>query len=329
MAKKQAAAKAPKPPATTEELVLGALKKAATKPGANWTAAKAGGLFNTKEANHQAAIEECTKGDHPLLKQSGKTGVLTAAGFERVAGELTDTEATAVYDRLVTKVAEEEVGALARIVTARLPLGPRIEFIQDVIRRTPLAAAELQTVLEEAAAAEKAELDARVETARKRKEKENAAEAALKRVAELFVERRRNRLDALRREYEIEGGKASDLPEPKKPEPQQPPEIGPVPKTVEQNEFRRFTADRLAAAWRDAWDDDKTEGRDYLETAIWNLRGMKVIGEPGQQVPFQPRLHECRTAAPNGAPMRVVRPGWQLQVDDEDYVALKAVVEAV
>lgn len=331
MAKKQAAAKAP---ATTDTLVLQALKKAATKPGANWTAATATGLFSTKEPNCQAAIDECTKADRPLLKQSGKTGVLTAAGFERVAGQLSDAEATAAYNRLVEEVAEEEVGSLAQIVTARLPLSPRIEFIQDVIRRTPLAAVELKAVLEEAVAAEKAELDARVAVARKRKEKEDAAEAALKRVAELFAERRRNRLDALRREYEIEGGKPSELPEPKTPEPHPiakpaPASDGPQPKTDEEKDFRRYTADRLAAAWRDAWDEGKTEGRDYLETAIWNIRGMKVIGEPGQKVPFQPRQHECRTAAPNGALMQVVRPGWQLQVDDEDYVALKAVVEAV
>ncbi len=145
--------------------------------------------------------------------------MLTAAGSKRVAGELTDAEATATYDRLAAEVAAEEVGALARIVAARLPHGPRIEFVEDVIRRTPLAAVELEAVLEEAVAAQKAELDARVEAARKRKEKEDAAEAALKRVAELFAERRRNRLDALRREFEIEGGKPSELREAKEAEP--------------------------------------------------------------------------------------------------------------
>ncbi len=130
---------------------------------------------------------------------------------------MTDAEATATYDRLAAEVAAEEVGALARIVAARLPHGPRIEFVEDVIRRTPLAAVELEAVLEEAVAAQKAELDARVEAARKRKEKEDAAEAALKRVAELFAERRRNRLDALRREFEIEGGSRANCAKRRKP----------------------------------------------------------------------------------------------------------------
>lgn len=330
--KKPRPPKAPKAPTTTEDLVLQALKKAATKPGANWTAATATGLFSTKEQNYQQAIDECTKADRPLLKQSGKSGVLTAAGFERVAGELSDTEATAAFNRLVEEVAEEEVGALAQIVAARLPLGPRIEFIQDVIRRTPLAAVELEGVLKEAVAAVKAELDARVEAARKRKEKEDAAEAALKRVAELFAERRRNRLDALRREYEIEGGKASELPELKKPDPHPiakpgPTTSGPEPKTDEEKDFRRYTTDRLAAAWRDEFDAGRTEGCNALETAIWNIRGMKVIGEVGQQVAFDGRLHESGASIPIRGAARIVRPGWLLKIDDEDYVALRAAVE--
>ncbi len=234
---------------------------------------------------------------------------------------------------MAAEVAAEEVGALARIVAARLPHGPRIEFVEDVIRRTPLAAVELEAVLEEAVAAQKAELDARVEAARKRKEKEDAAEAALKRVAELFAERRRNRLDALRREFEIEGGKPSELREAKEAEPR--PVVKPEstsavsaePKTEDEKDFRRDVADQLTAAWRDACDAGKDEGREYLEAAIWKHSRHEATRRGGASGHLRRVAPREQGLAVTGDAARVVRPGWSLSIDDENYVPLKALVE--
>ncbi|MDY3556773.1 hypothetical protein R5W24_005946 [Gemmata sp. JC717] len=316
MAKKQAA------PVPVADLVRLALLNVANATGDVKLGGK-GGLFPTASGTNKEAADACITGAVPLLtvlRTEGKAQIvgLTPAGFERIAGEL----------------AEEKVGPLAKAIAAAAPAAARIEFIQSVIGRTPFAAPELTPLLEEAVAAEKAEQDARIEAAKKRREAEEIALAALERAKALLEERRRNRLDALRREYELEGAKASELPEPAprvepRPEPKAAapaPASAPEPKTDEERDFRRYTADRLAAAWRDAWTDGKTEGRDYLETAMWNIRGMQMIGEPGQQVAFNGRVHESEQPAAPGDPLTVLRPGWLLKTDDEDYVALKAVV---
>lgn len=314
MAKKQAA------PASASDLVRLALLTVANATGDVKLAGK-GGLFPTAAGANKEAQDECTAPAAPLLvvlRTEGKSQFvgLTPAGFDRIAREL----------------AEEKVGPLAKAVATAAPAAARVEFLQSVIGRTPLAAAELIPLLEEAVATEKAEQEARIEAAKKRREAEAAALAALERAKALFEERRRNRLDALRREFEIEGGKPSELPAPvARPEPRpvaptSSAAVVPEPKTDEERDFRRYTADRLAAAWRDAWNDGKTEGRDYLETAIWNIRGMKMIGEAGQQVAFDGRVHESEQSAAPGDALTVLRPGWLLKTDDEDYVALKAMV---
>ena len=207
-------AKKPAAPKSVEELVRHALTVAATKPGAKWIGTSAAALFNTKEANHEVALAECTQGESPLLKQVGKAGALTVAGFERIAGELPPEEARAAYDQFREELPDDQVGVVARAMARRLPPGERVAFIQGVIRRTPLAATELTPVLEEAVAAEKAEHEVRLAAAAKRRAAEEAAKHALERAKELIEEQRRNRLDALRREWEIEGGRAAELPAP-------------------------------------------------------------------------------------------------------------------
>ena len=104
-------------------------------------------------------------------------------------------------------------------------------------------------------------------------------------------------------------------------------ETAPEPKTAEDLDFRRYETDRLAAAWRDAWDAKKDEGRDYLESAMWNIRGLRMVGEVGANAAFDGRYHESETSAFTGDGVRIVRPGWLLKEDEGDYVALKAAVE--
>lgn len=79
----------------------------------------------------------------PLIAESGTakkaTVSLTAAGFALVAGA----------------IPEEKVGPAARAIAKALPLAERVAFLQEIVRRTPPAAAELLPVIEAAAAEEK------------------------------------------------------------------------------------------------------------------------------------------------------------------------------
>jgi hypothetical protein len=313
--------RAPKPPASVEKLVSHALKTAATKPKANWTGTTGAALFNTKEANHGAAIAECTNPAAPLLKQVGKVGVLTPAGFEKVAAELPD-----------------EVVPLAKAMAAGMTAIERVSFLQGVISRTPAAAAELTPLLDEAAAAKKAELEAA--TAAKVKQAAAAAvnQAALERALELSKQDLQNEIDAVKRQWEALGQKLSDLPAHKPalalvPESKveaQPKPVAPIPepRTAGDKDFRRDSADQFAAAWRAAWDAKKAEALEYLESAMWNISGLQLRGEVGARTTFDGRYHECGTPVFTGDAVNVVRPGWVLdEGDGHDYVALKAVVE--
>ena len=311
-ARKPAAAK---PTAAVGDLVRLTLLKAAEANGGVKLTGKDGALFATAGAANKDAIAECMNPEKPLLtvvRKEGKAEIvaLAPAGFERIARELP----------------EEKVGSVAKGVATGLPAGTRAEFIQATISRTPLAAAELTPLLEEAIAAEKAEHETRIAAAAKRKATEEAAKKAMIRALELFDERRKNRLDAIKREWEAEGENAAELPpiiERKKTGGGTTPE----PKTPEDLDFRRYEADRLAAAWRDAWDAKKDEGRDYLESAMWNIRGLRMVGEVGTNAEFDGRYHESESPVFTDDPVQIVRPGWLLKEDEGDYVALKAAVE--
>ena len=302
---------------SAEDLVRLALLKVAEATDEVKLTGKDGGLFASAAGANKDAIAECLKAGEPLLtvvRKEGKTEIvaLAPAGFDRIARELP----------------EEKVGAVAKGVAAGMPAGARAEFIQAAIRRTPLAATELTPLLEEAVAAEKAEHETRIAAAAKRHAAEDAAKKALVRALELFDERRQNRLDALRREWEAEGQSATELPpiiERKKADTGG--GTAPEPKTAEDKDFRRYETDRLAAAWRDAWESKKDEGRDYLESAMWNIRGLRMVGEVGAGAGFDGRYHESDSPVFTDDPVRIVRPGWLLNEDEGDYVALKAAVE--
>jgi len=100
-------------------------------------------------------------------------------------------------------------------------------------------------------------------------------------------------------------------------------------KTAEEMDFRRDSADQFAAAWRAAWDGKKAEAIEYLESAMWNIRGLILKGEAGARVAFDGRYHEGGAGVFTGDTVKVVRPGWVLDEGDRDYVALKAAVEKV
>lgn len=315
MAKARAAA-APK---SVEELVLHALKLVATNPKAKWLGATPAALFNTKEANHEAAIAECTRADAPLLNQVGKGGALAPAGFEKVAAALP----------------EAELVALTKAFAAGMPAVERVAFLEGAISRTPSTAAELTPLLEEAVAAKKAALEESAAAEAKRIAAAEANRAALKRALELSERDKQNEIDALLLRWEALGQKRGALPvhkpapEPANPLQPKPTVTGttPGPKTDEERDFRRDVAKQLAEMWRTAWNEKKDEGRDYLESAMWNVSGFKMLGEPGARAAFDGRCHECETAAFTGDTVRIVRPGWAIEEEPSDYVAIKALVE--
>jgi hypothetical protein len=301
---------------SVEDLVRLALLKAAEATGEVKLTGKDGGLFASAAGANKDAIATCRSAEKPLLavvRKEGKAEIvaLTPAGFDRIARE----------------IPEEKVGPLAKSVATALAAGARVEFIQAVIGRTPLAAPELVPLLEEAVAAEKVEQEARIAAAAKRKAAEDASLKALARAQELIEERLKNRLDAIKREWEAEGRNAAELSQLKERE--EPEDTGATgPTTEEEKNFRRDSADQFAAAWRAAWDGKKTEALEYLESAMWNISGLELRGGAGARVGFDGRYHESGTPVFTGDAVKIVRPGWVLDEGaDRDYVALKAVVE--
>jgi hypothetical protein len=100
-----------------------------------------------------------------------------------------------------------------------------------------------------------------------------------------------------------------------------------VPKTSEERSFRREIAQQLVETWRAAWNDNKPEGRDYLESAMWNIEGLRMIGVKDTTVAFSGRNHECSTPVFSGDAVKIVRPGWLVEEGEHEHVVIKALVE--
>src|SRR5437868_5257909 len=154
---------------SVEELVTRALVTVATADGPVRMSGKGDhpAVFPTTAGGNKDAITRLKYADPPLVTLSGKgkteTIELTAAGFQQVLPHLP----------------EEKVGGLAKGLAAELPPAARVEFLNEIVRRTPPAATELLPVLEEAVAAEKAEAEARAAAAAKRREQEEATRQAV------------------------------------------------------------------------------------------------------------------------------------------------------
>lgn len=283
-------------PKSVEVLVQHALKLAATNPKANWTGASAAALFNTKEENHQAAIAECTKPDAPLLKQVGKVGALTTAGFERVAAQMTP----------------EEVAAIAKAMAAGMLAVERVVFLQGVIGRTSDAAPELTPLLDEAVAAKEVEQRAQDEAFRAQAAAKAANQAALERAVELGRQDKQNEIDSLLRRWEALGQKQDDLPA---PEPEPAPSAHPRPTSVGTvaTEGVREVAERLVSAWLYNTRHNKVEAATALERVLRGIDGIGPIGNVNEEVRFDGRLHECERGVSDGEPVRVIRPGWEIE----------------
>jgi hypothetical protein len=273
-------------------------------------------LFASTRGANKEALSRCVDEAEPLLAVvgSGKAATvrLTAAGFRHVLPHLP----------------EEKVGGSAKAIAAELPPGERVEFLNEVVRRTPQAAPELLPVLEEAVAAEKAETEARVAAAARRRESDEATRQAVERWNRLLTERQQQRVAALRRELEAEGetveGHVGTSPPPRASAPAVP---LPRPETAEDVGFRRQVARRLVSAWLESLRLGKPEGRRFLEVAMGNIDGLEPIAEEGQLLSFNGQYHRAETGVPTGAQVRVIRPGWKLVEDGGEYVVEQALVK--
>lgn len=302
---------------TVAQLVLSALTAAAKKSQTKWSAAKSA-LFNPTESNTEAAIAECTTGESPLLTKDGEFGSLTPAGFCRLI-------------ELAPKKVAELVAAHAAVLD---PAGRRAVY-SALKSRTDGDSAEL---MYEAIRA--------YDTEDARRQSERAAEIRLLKRDGYRAAIAANEQAARRLAQELAEVRAEtkglrftlgemEAAQPEEPEPTSEPERGtrpqkpPAPGALasEEKDFRRDVANQLAASWRAAWDAQKDESRDYLESAMWNVSGLKLVGEKGGRTTFDGRYHECKSPVSSGQSVRVVRPGWVLEEGERDYVALKAVVD--
>jgi hypothetical protein len=303
-------------PAAINTLVTNALVTLATADGKRRLVTAKGGehppLFGSNSGANKDAIARCKSEDRPLVRIVGKGKTesveLTAAGFELILPQLP----------------EEKVGAVARPLAESLPLTERIAFLNEIVRRTPLASAELLSVLEAAIAAEKAATDEQAAAAAKRRKQEEEALAAMERWKELAGERKKQRVEALKRELAAEGLDISGVP----PIPVDQPSAQPLrPGTPEEAKFHRQVARRLVSSWLEAIRLGKPDGRRSIEVAIGNLDELEAIEQEGQTVSFDGKYHRAEVGVSTGTRVIVIRPGWRLIEDDGEYIIEQALVK--
>ncbi|VTT99423.1 unnamed protein product [Gemmataceae bacterium] len=310
---------AKKAAANTEELVKQALIALATADGPMRLIGKGDhpALLAGTAAANKDVIARLQHEGAPLIAESGAakkaTVSLTAAGFALVAGA----------------IPEEKVGPAARAIAESLPLAERVAFLQEIVRRTPPAAAELLPVIEAAAVEEKAAAEARVKAAAAQRERDAATLEAIKRWEAVIVSRKAARIAALQQELAAEGAEPVALPvvakAEEKPAPRPAAVAVPQPESADDTTFQRQVARRLVSAWLETWDPDQPGPRQFLEAAIWNVAEFKQVGDAGEDVKFDGRYHEGPAGLFTNSPAKVTRPGWVLKEgDDGEYILAKA-----
>jgi hypothetical protein len=302
-----------------DALVKQSLHKIANANGpVRFTGKSEDAVFPTASGVNKETIARLKDESQPLVTVNGSgkaaTVELTTAGFERIASELPE--------EILVKVASG--------LSSRLAPTPRVMYLQELVRRTPQVVVGLVQLLESATSAEKVETDVRLKETKKQRESEAASLAALEQWKLILQDRKKQRIDALQQELAAEGAEVEvpRLPQTKKEVKQ---ETGysllALPDDGEDVSFRRNVARRLVSSWLEAWDKNKPEGREFLESAIWNVSGFKPIGEPNQRLSFDGRYHEGGAGLFTGDIVKIVRPGWLLEeADNCEYVVLKAQV---
>jgi len=307
----------PKAKATTnpDDLVKQALLKIALADGPVRLSGKGeDAVFSSTAGANKEAIARLKEEGQPLIVERGEgkaqTVALTPAGFERV----------------VDAIPAEKVVSVVSGLADNLGPSARVTFLQELVRKTPQVISGLVPLLEAAMTAEKTASETRAKEAEKQRATEAASLAALEQWKLLLQERKRQRIDALKQELAAEGVE----PEERTPQPPtKPTKPAPslAPPDAEDVGFRRNVARRLVSSWVDAWDANKPDAREFLESAIWNVSGFRLVGEIGQRLSFDGRYHEGGPGLFTNDVVRIVRPGWVLEeADDHEYVVLKAQV---
>lgn len=311
MAKKAAAT------ANTDELVKQALLKIASSDGPVRLSGKGDhpAVFASAAGANKTVIERLKDQSNPLVAEAGSgkslAAKLTPAGFALVGDALP----------------EDKVGPAAKAFAEALSLDEQVAFLEDFLPKVPTAAADLEPLLAEAVRKQAAEREARVEAERKRAERLASARAALEKCMNHLAQLKAARVNELEEMLLAAGGAAPAPREPHAAAPPPPvsPRKPPEPRTEEERDFRRDVAERLVFSWRDAMNMKKDEARQFLETALENISGLRRIGEEGHQVAFDGSLHQAIPGVFTDHPVRVTRSGWALEDgEDREYVIEKA-----
>ncbi|MBA4187525.1 MAG: hypothetical protein C0467_05845 [Planctomycetaceae bacterium] len=307
----------------TDELVKQALQKllASDVPLRFTGKGEHQALFASTAGANKDVIARIKDEAKPLVAEVGigKTATvqLTAAGFAFV----------------VESLPEDKVGVAAKQIALGLPLAERISFLQEIVRRTPPAAAELLPVIEAATVEELAAVEKHAKEAAEQRKRDTVTLEAIERWKQVIESRRAARIAALQQELAAEGAEPEELPQRKAAvvpvARTAEPGTQPVPSTPEEIGFQRQVARRLVSSWLETWDPDKPEVRQFLEAAIWNVSEFRQVGDVGQEVKFDGKYHEGGAGLFTNSAAKVVRPGWVLQeADDGEYVLAKAQVVA-
>jgi hypothetical protein len=302
----------------TDDVVSKALVTLATAEGPMRLVGKGEhpALFPSAAGANKAALERIKEPNRPLIVEvgSGRTAVaqFTPAGFEFVASRLP----------------EEQVGQAALKFARTLQSEEQVDFLQTFLPRFPQAAPELAPLLAEAVSRQNAEVQARIESERRRAERAETVRAAFERCMANLNALRSSRIEELQQLLIAAGGNVPvahpEQTQGTKPSTRPP---APSPDSDEDRDFRRDMAERLVSSWRDAVTLKKEEAKQFLETALENISGIRRIGEVGDQVPFDGALHENIPGVFTNHPVRVTRSGWALEeADDREYVIQKAQV---
>ncbi|HEV3437557.1 MAG TPA: hypothetical protein VG122_09360 [Gemmata sp.] len=301
--------------ANPDDLVKQALLKIAMADGPVRLSGKGeDAVFSSTAGANKEAIARLKNETQPLIVERGEgkaqTVALTPIGFERV----------------VDAIPAEKVVSVVSGLAGNLSPSARVTFLQELVRKTPQVISGLVPLLEAAMTAEKTASETRAKEAEKQRANEAASLAALEQWKLLLQARKKQRIDALKQELVAEGT------EPEEPTPQPPtkptkPAPSLAPTDAEDVNFLRNVARRLVSSWVDAWDANKPDAREFLESAIWNVSGFRLVGEVGQRLTFDGRYHEGGPGLFTNDVVRIVRPGWLLEeADDREHVVLKAQV---
>lgn len=274
-------------------------------------------LLPSKAGANKPVYEHLTAADRPLVTVSkeGKAEFarLTPAGFLLVMPHLP----------------AERVGELARRHADRLPPAERLPFL---LSASQASSGDSAAFLAAAVDVLQAEAQAQAEATARRREAEAAILdrlIALKRadIARLGTELTEAQAFVHRLTGDTPPPPVIDLPPspPLRPA-AEPPREPLAPSDSEDLPFRRQVLQRLATAWLEAVEHKRDEGRRYLEAAIHNLRGVRRIGAADETVPFRGAVHRARRPVADGEPVRVTRPGWELDEDDGTFLILPAEV---